>query len=103
MESKYILTLFIVGLIIASFCIGYWYNTHYSKKLISVDEDYEPELENNIIDIKELKIHLCSTSCAMEYMSDFDEYEYIKNDSFIVNNKLNTTNCITCRKELRSA
>lgn len=105
-KLKRIYAYFIIGLILTfifllGVIMGMLGEKIYGKKLLGKDNNYDFEAPKLIEeDFREnLSIHLCSTECYFEITLD-DETKI--NDSFILNNKLNTSNCIKCDGYIRS-
>ena len=94
-----LLTLFVLSLILIGVSIGWFSYKLYGNKLLGNDDNYDFEMPKPSINNlpKNLSIHLCSSECIYE-IKLVDEYKI--NDSFIINNQLNASNCIKCDKYL---
>ena len=44
-------------------------------------------------------IRICSSECVYKMMMEKEEYERVKNDSFILFNQINNSNCGRCEDE----
>ena len=87
-----LLTLFSVGI-----GTGWFLNDQYKKQFLSNDLNFG--YNHSLVSINNsnvpdnLSIHLCSSECIYE-IKLVDENKI--NDSFIINNKLNNSNCNKC-------
>ena len=89
-------------LMFLGFSVGWKLNDYFAKHILSEDDVYSPKDNFKIEEIKNtpenLSIHLCSTQCFYEFEMTKEEYKEKENDSFLINNQINNSNCGTCFK-----